>query len=54
MTKKIKVSRHLVQLFIWRGRLGIFDIITQVNTLKNKYKYNQKLMNETNALWKDL
>ena len=48
-----RVLRHLLQFSNWRCRLGILDDDTQLNTLKIKQKQNQKLMNETNALWKD-
>ena len=50
--KKIRPPRHLAQLSIWIGRLGILDIKTQLNSLK--IKFIQRLLNPTNALWKDL
>ena len=50
--KKIRPSRHLVQLPIERGELGILDIDTQLNSLK--IKCVQSLFHPTNALWKDL
>ena len=34
--KKIKVPGYLVQLSIWRGRLGILDMDTDLNPLKYK------------------
>ena len=50
--KKIRPPRHLTQLSTWRGRLGILDIDTQLNSLK--IKWIQRLLNPTNVLWKDL
>ena len=50
--KKIRPSRHLVQLPISKGGLGILDIDTQLNSLK--LKWVQRLFHPTNALWKDL
>ena len=50
--KKIKPPKHLAQLSIWRDRLGILDIYTQLNYIK--IKWIQRLSNPTNALWKDL
>ena len=50
--KKIRPPRHLVQLPIWKGGLGIVDIDTQLNYLK--IKWIQRLFHPTNALWKDL
>ena len=50
--KKICLPRHLVQLPIWNGELGILDIDTQLNALK--IKWIQKLRNSNNALWKNL
>ena len=50
--KKIRPPRHLVQLPIWKGRLGILDIDTQLNSLKNKWI--QRLLNSNNALRKNL
>ena len=32
--KKVRPLRHLVQLPIWKGGLGISDIDTQLNSLK--------------------
>ena len=40
------------KLSIWRGALGIFDIDAQLNYIK--IKWIQRLLNPTNALWKDL
>ena len=44
--------RHIAQLPIWKGRLGILNIDTQQNSLK--IKWIQRLLNPTNAAWKDL
>ena len=44
--------RHLAQLSIWMIGLGILDIETQLNSLK--IKWIQRLLNPTNALWKNL
>ena len=44
--------RHIAQLSIWKGRLGILNIDTQQNSLK--IKWIQRLLNPTNAVWKDL
>ena len=44
--------KTLAQLSIWRRGLTIFDIATQLNSLK--IKWTQRLLNPTNALWKDL
>ena len=43
--------RHLAQLKIWRGGLDISDFDTQLNYIK--IKWAQRLLNPTNALWKD-
>ena len=50
--EKIHPPRHLVQLPIWKGGLGILDIDTQLNFLK--VKLIQRLLNSTSALWKNL
>ena len=50
--KKIRPPRHLAQLPISKGGLGILDIDTQLNSLN--IKWIQKLLVPTNALWKDL
>ena len=50
--KKIRPPRHLIQLPIWKGRLGILDIDTQLNSLK--IKWIQRLLHPATALWKDL
>ena len=34
--KKIELPRDLAQRSIWRGRLGVLDIDTQLNSLKIK------------------
>ena len=44
--------RHLIQLSIWKGGIGILDIDTQSNSLKTKWI--QRLLNPTNAFWRDL
>ena len=44
--------RNPVQLSTWKGRLGILDIDTQLNSLKTKWI--QRLLNPFNAFWKDL
>ena len=50
--KKSRPPRHLIQLPIWKGGLGILDIDNQLNSLK--IKWIQRLFHPTNALWKDL
>ena len=50
--QKMRLPRHLIQLSTWKGRIGILDIDIQLNSLKTKWI--QKLLNPTNALWKDL
>ena len=50
--KKIHPPRHLVQLPISKGGLGILDIDTQLNSLK--IKWTQRLLNSNSALWKNL
>ena len=49
--KNMRPPRHLVQLFIWKGGLGILDIDIQLSPLKTKCI--QRLLNPTNASWKD-
>ena len=44
--------RYLAQIVVWMIRLGILDIETQLNFLK--IKWIQKLVNPTNALWRNL
>ena len=51
--EKTQTPRHLIKLSIWRGGLGIFDIETQLNYII-KIKCIQRLLNLTNALWKDI
>ena len=46
--KKMQPSRHLAQLSIWKGGIGILDIDIQLNFLR--IKWIQKLLNPTNAL----
>ena len=50
--KKIRPPRHLIQLPIWKGGLGILEIDTQLNSLK--IKWSQRLLHPATALWKDL
>lgn len=50
--KKIHPRRHLIQLPIWKGEVGILDIDTQLNSLK--IKRIQRLFHPTNALQKIL
>ena len=50
--EKIRLPRHLVQLPIWRGGLGVLDIDTQLNTLR--IKWICRLFSSHDALWKDL
>ena len=35
--KKIHPPRHLIQLPIWKGGLGVLDIDTQLNALRIKW-----------------
>ena len=44
--------RNPVQLSTWKGRLGILDIDTQLNSLKTKWI--QRLLYLTNGFWKDI
>ena len=46
--KKIRPPRHLIQLPIWKGGLGILDIDTQLNSLK--IKCIQRLLHPATAL----
>ena len=48
--EKIQPPRQLAKLSIWRDGLGIFDIDTQLNYV---IVMDQRLLNPTNALWKD-
>ena len=50
--EEIQTARHLAQLSLWRVRLGILDIDIQLNYIK--IKWIQRLLNPTNAIWKDL
>ena len=50
--QKLRPPRHLIQLSIWKGGLGILDIDTQLNSLKTKWI--QRLLKPTKAFWKDL
>ena len=50
--RKIRPPRHLVQLPIWRGGLGVLDIDTQLNALR--IKWIRRLFSSHDALWKDL
>ena len=50
--KKYNLPDTVDQLSIWRGGLGILDIDTQLNYIK--IKWIQRLLNPTNALWRDI
>ena len=50
--KKIHPPRHLVQLPIWSGGLGVLDIDTQLNALR--IKWIRRLFSYDDAVWKDL
>ena len=50
--EKIQPLRPPTQLSIWRDRIGSLNIDTQLNYIK--IKWIQRLLNPTNALWKDL
>ena len=50
--QKIRPPRYLAQISIWMIGLGILDVQTQVNSLK--IKWIQRLLNPTNAVWKNL
>ena len=50
--EKIRPPRNLAQLSIWINGLGILVIETQLNSLK--IKWIQRLLNPTNALWKNV
>ena len=50
--EKIRPLRRQTQLSIWTIGVGILDIETQLNSLK--IKWIQRLLNPTNALWKNL
>ena len=50
--KKKRHPRYLAQLSISRGGLDILDVDIQLNYLK--IKWIRRLLNPTNALWKDL
>ena len=50
--EKIRPLRNLAQLSIWINGLGILVIETQLNSLK--IKWIQRLLNLTNALWKNV
>ena len=47
-----KPPKHLAQLSIWTTGLGVLDITIQLNSLK--MKWIQRLLNATNAIWKNL
>ena len=49
--EKIRPLRRQTQLSIWTIGVGILDIETQLNSLK--IKWNPRLLNPTNALWKN-
>ena len=48
----MRPPRHLVQLSTWNGGIAILYMDTQLNSLKTKLI--QRLLNPTNAFWKDL
>ena len=50
--KKTRPPMHLHQPSVWRGAADILDIDTKLIFLK--IKWIQRLLNPTNALWKDL
>ena len=50
--RKIHPPRHLVQLPIWSGGLGVLDIDTQLNALR--IKWIRRLFSYDDAVWKDL
>ena len=50
--QKIRPPSNLSQLSTWKGGQGILNTKTQLNFLKTKWI--QRLLNPTNALWKDL
>ena len=50
--QKIRPPSNLSQLSTWKGGQGILNTKTQLNSLKTKWI--QRLLNPTNALWKDL
>ena len=50
--QKIRPLSNLSQLSTWKGGQGILNTKTQLNFLKTKWI--QRLLNPTNALWKDL
>ena len=52
VNQKIRPPRYLAQISIWMIGLGILDIDTQLNS--PKIKWIQRLLNPTNALWKNL
>ena len=51
-TGKIQPLRPPTQLSIWRDGISSLNIDTQLNYIK--IKWIQRLLNPTNALWKDL
>ena len=50
--QKMRPRRHLVQLSTWKGWLGILNIYSHLNSIKTKWIH--RLLNPTNAFWKDL
>ena len=46
--KKIHPPRHLTQLPIWKGGLGVLDIDTQLNALR--IKWIQRLFSSNDAI----
>ena len=47
-----EIEKKIAQLSIWKCGLGILDIDTQLNSLE--LKWNWRLLNPTNVLWKGL
>ena len=52
VNQKIRTPRYLAQTSILMVGLGILDKETQLNSLK--IKWIRRLLNPTNALWKNL
>ena len=51
--KKKRPPRELIQVDIWKGRIDILDIDTELNSML-KAKWIQRLLNPFNTFWKDL
>ena len=52
--QNIRPLRHIAQLLVWKGGLGILDIDTQKKKNYLKITWIQRWLNLTNALWKNL